>query len=137
MRDEHLQHGSAPARELLEAVERAILLLVLESGPPPEHPRSSEAARLFLHGDARGRWFDKSIQLIVAANGVSGFCMEHAGFDGSTALRFAEFLVENEDSRARTSTVRLGRGPAPKQLRFEPTELLSRRSNGPSAARPH
>ena len=126
MRDEHLQRGSAPARELLEAVERAIVLLVLESGPPPEHPRSSEAARLFLHGDARGRWFDKSIQLIVAANGVSGFCMEHAGFDGSTALRFAEFLVENEDSRAQTSPARHGRGPAPKELRFEHTERLSR-----------
>jgi len=96
VRDQHLRHGSGPARELLAAVETAILVLVLESGPAPAHPRSSEAARLFLHGDARGRWFDKSIQLVVAANGVSGYCMEHAGFDGSTAVRFAEFLAEND-----------------------------------------
>ncbi len=123
VRDEHLRRGPAPARAFLEAVESAILLLVLESGPPPAHPRSSEAASLFLHGDARGRWFDKSIQLIVAANGVSGFCMEHSGFDGSTALRFAELLVENEGSHAQTSTARNGHGPVPKALRFDPEPL--------------
>lgn len=125
VRDEHLRRGSRPAREFLAAVETAILVLVLESGPAPAHPRSSEAARLFLHGDARGRWFDKSIQLIVAANGVSGFCMEHAGFDGSTALRFAEFLVENEGPRSTEATARNGHTVAPKRLPFERTEALS------------
>jgi carnitine O-acetyltransferase len=124
VRDQHLRHGSGPARELLAAVETAILVLVLESGPAPAHPRSSEAARLFLHGDARGRWFDKSIQLVVASNGVSGFCMEHAGFDGSTAVRFAEFLTENEDSRCAESTVRLGGGLTSRQLALEPSEAL-------------
>jgi carnitine O-acetyltransferase len=123
VRDEHLRLGPAPARQLLESVESAILLLVLESGRPPAHPRSGEAAGLFLHGDARGRWFDKSVQLIVAANGVSGFCMEHAGFDGSTALRFAEFLVENEGSPSPVAAAP-GRTPTQKRLRFEPTERL-------------
>jgi carnitine O-acetyltransferase len=81
--------------ELLDAVERAILVLVLEDGSPPG-PCTEESARLFLHGDGRTRWFDKSIQLVVAANGVAGFCMEHSGFDGSTAVRLAELLVERE-----------------------------------------
>jgi carnitine O-acetyltransferase len=84
--------------ELLDSVERAILVLVLEGIARPQHPRSIEAARLFLHGDGRGRWFDKSIQLVVAANGVAGFCMEHSGFDGSTAVRLAELLVEYENA---------------------------------------
>jgi len=53
-----------------------------------------------LHGDVTGRWFDKSIQLVVAANGVAGICMEHAGFDGTTALRFTDYLVEHEDHAA-------------------------------------
>ena len=125
VREEHLERGHRPTQESLTAVERAILLLVLESGPPPGHPRSTEAARLFLHGDALGRWFDKSMQLIVATNGVSGMCMEHAGFDGSTALRFAEFLVENEDSRAPTAApAPPGRDLTPIQLRFEPVPPL-------------
>jgi len=125
VRDEHLRRGSVPARELLAAVETAILVLVLESGPAPAHPRSSEAARLFLHGDAGGRWFDKSIQLVVASNGVSGFCIEHAGFDGSTALRFAEFLVQNDCLRSAKSTARNGQMLAPSWLPFEHTEALS------------
>jgi carnitine O-acetyltransferase len=124
VRDQLLRHGSGPARELLATVETAILVLVLESGSAPAHPRASEAARLFLHGDARGRWFDKSIQLVVASNGVAGFCMEHAGFDGSTALRFAEFLAENEDSRCTESTVTLGGGVTSRQLELEPSEPL-------------
>ena len=121
MRKQHLRRGSPATREALATVESAILLLVLASGPPPSHPGSSEAARLFLHGDARERWFDKSIQLIVADNGVAGFCMEHAGFDGSTVQRFAEFLVENEDAPSPDTT----RGsPMPRRLHFEVTESL-------------
>jgi carnitine O-acetyltransferase len=119
-----LQRGPEPTRESLAAIETAILLLVLESGRPPPHPGSSEAVRLFLHGDARGRWFDKSIQLVVAVNGVAGFCMEHAGFDGSNALRFAELLAEGENA-APEATARPGRVVTARPLRFELTAPLT------------
>jgi carnitine O-acetyltransferase len=125
VRDEHLRGGPGPARAFLAAVETAILVLVLESGPAPVSPCSSAAASLFLHGDARARWFDKSIQLIVAANGVAGFCMEHTGFDGSTAVRFAEFLVENEGLRSSNQWARSGHGLTPRRLRCEHAEALS------------
>jgi carnitine O-acetyltransferase len=121
VRKDHLVRGPAVAQAALAAVESAILLLVLDSGPPPAHPGSSEAARLVLHGDARGRWFDKSIQIVVASNGVAGFCMEHAGFDGSTAVRFAELLV---DSEGFGTTSGRGAGPTPRELELEPTESL-------------
>jgi carnitine O-acetyltransferase len=121
VRERHLVGGPAPTRELLEAVEQAILVLVLETGSPPPHPRTTDAARLFLHGDARGRWFDKSIQLVVAQNGVAGFCMEHAGFDGSTAVRLAELLVENVEWAASDAS----RGdPDLRRLKHEPTTPL-------------
>jgi carnitine O-acetyltransferase len=89
--------------ELLDSVERAILVLVLE-GASPASPRTDESARLFLHGDGRSRWFDKSIQLVVGANGVAGFNMEHSGFDGSTAVRLAELLVEHEGASTADGT---------------------------------
>jgi carnitine O-acetyltransferase len=117
VRERHLGHG--PAYDALRTIESAILVLVLECGPAPDHARSREAARLFLHGDARGRWFDKSLQLVVAANGVAGICMEHAGFDGSTLLRFAEFLVAHEGT---TYSIDPGRNLEPEELRFELTE---------------
>jgi carnitine O-acetyltransferase len=97
MREQHLRNGPASTRDALRTVERGILVLALEDGPPPARAQSTEAARMSLHGDACARWFDKSIQLVVAANGVAGICMEHAGFDGSTMLRFADYLVEHED----------------------------------------
>ena len=117
IRERHLLGG-----ELLDAVERAILFLVLDDGSPPRDPRTGEAACLFLHGDGRGRWFDKSIQLIVATNGVAGFCMEHSGFDGSTAVRLAELLVEHEgaastESGGQTDVV-------PRRIEYDPTERL-------------
>jgi carnitine O-acetyltransferase len=124
VREEQLVHGSAATRASLEAVETAILLLVLEDGASPPHPRSTEAARLVLHGGARNRWFDKSIQLVVAANGVSGFCVEHAGFDGSTAQRFADFLVDHESAPADSDASR-SPGPAATELAFERTDRLA------------
>jgi carnitine O-acetyltransferase len=119
VRERHF--GRGPAHDALRTIESAILVLVLETSPSPEQPRSAEAARLFLHGDARGRWFDKSLQLIVAENGVAGICMEHAGFDGSTLLRFAEFLVEHENSTFSTDP---GRNLEPVELRFELIEAM-------------
>jgi carnitine O-acetyltransferase len=125
VREKHVRRGTEVTRDSLAVLEAAILLLVLERDASPTHPRSSEAARLFLHGDARTRWFDKSIQLIVAANGVAGFCMEHAGFDGSTALRLAEFLVEAEDVARPEAPARAGRGLTSRPLRFELTDPLA------------
>jgi len=124
VREEHLEHGPPATREALRAIESAILLLVLESDAPPAHPRSSEGARLALHGDVRERWFDKSIQLVVAENGVAGFCMEHAGFDGSTALRFAEFLTGNETALSSSVTATPSPGLLAEPLSIEPTEPL-------------
>ncbi|MGH3065287.1 MAG: choline/carnitine O-acyltransferase [Gaiellaceae bacterium] len=122
VREEHLRQGSPSTQAALATLESAILLLVLETEPTSAGPRSGDAARLMLHGDARGRWFDKSIQLVVASNGIAGFCTEHAGFDGNTSLRFAEFLVEHED-RSLQAPAR-GVGPAPRRLEFDVTEPL-------------
>jgi len=51
-----------------------------------------------LHGDGRNRWFDKSIQIIVAPNAAAGINMEHSGFDGHTILNFAEDIMKDWES---------------------------------------
>jgi carnitine O-acetyltransferase len=118
MREEHLVNGSPTTRESLRRLESAILVLVLERGEAPPEPRSAEAARMSLHGDACARWFDKSIQLVVAENGVAGICMEHAGFDGSTTLRFSDYLVQHEDRPDRHRPAAVS-APPPVELVFE------------------
>eukprot|EP00668_Euglena_longa_P016154 GGOE01020369.1.p1 GENE.GGOE01020369.1~~GGOE01020369.1.p1 ORF type:complete len:645 (+),score=219.42 GGOE01020369.1:190-1935(+) len=80
--------------ETLEALQSSILLLCLDD----EVPIGNEAVgRLLLHGapsTSNNRWFDKSVQLIVFRNGVSGVMGEHSLMDASplfflitTALR--------------------------------------------------
>lgn len=106
LRSRHLVKGAAANPVSLQAIETAILVLVLETGASPPSPSSVEAARMALHGDARNRWFDKSIQLIVAGDGTAATCIEHSGFDGSTLRRFTDFLVEHEhDPEPPTSEV--------------------------------
>ena len=41
-----------------------------------------------LHGDARNRWFDKCLNLIVTANGRAGVNWEHAWGDGVAVLYY-------------------------------------------------
>ncbi|KRX73772.1 Carnitine O-palmitoyltransferase 2, mitochondrial [Trichinella sp. T6] len=44
----------------------------------------------FLHGDGINRWFDKSMQIIVHADGLAGVNFEHSWGDGVAVLRFME-----------------------------------------------
>jgi len=94
-REELRQMNSRNWNSLMR-IESSILLLALDSESPPS-TICNESARLFLHGDCQNRWFDKTVQFIVARNGVSGICMEHSGFDGATLCRFANFITDFED----------------------------------------
>ncbi|RHY86391.1 hypothetical protein DYB37_001281 [Aphanomyces astaci] len=52
----------------------------------PESPAA--ISRTFLHGDGANHWFDKSFQLIVAANGKASVNFEHSWGDGVAVLRY-------------------------------------------------
>ncbi|KAL6040289.1 carnitine O-acetyltransferase yat1 [Balamuthia mandrillaris] len=77
----HDSHNQAS----LQCVDSALFVLVLENNAPTS---LQEAADVFLHGNARNRWFDK-LQLIVCENGMSGVNMEHSPYDGHTLIRLA------------------------------------------------
>jgi carnitine O-acetyltransferase len=124
VRDELLRRGPPAARATLGAVESAILLLALDTDSSPREACSTEAARMVLHGTGSQRWFDKSIQLVVAPSGVAGFCMEHSGFDGASALRFARFLAAHESSAVGETTSPHHELVA-ERLRIEPGQPLS------------
>ena len=62
-------------RAVLEAIDRALLVLVLEDEEPSSH---DDALRAIAGGDANNRWFDKGLNVIVFRNGLSGMNAEHA-----------------------------------------------------------
>lgn len=90
----------APVRETLlsvdknnpacmESIEQALFCLCLDEAMPDN---LCDAADQLLHGDGGNRWFDKSVSLIVFANGAAGINCEHCGVDGGALIEFVDFL---------------------------------------------
>jgi carnitine O-acetyltransferase len=79
--------GNADA---LEAVETALFCLCLEDFAPQD---TLAACDQLLHGDSGNRWFDKSVSLIVFADGTAGINGEHCGMDGTTILDFGDAII--------------------------------------------
>lgn len=73
----------------MEMIEQALFCLCLDEAEPGN---LCHAADQLLHGDGGNRWFDKSISLIVANNGMAGINVEHCGLDGTTIVDFVDFL---------------------------------------------
>jgi len=76
----------------LEKIDTALFVVSLDS----ESPSSQiECNKLFLHGDARNRWFDKSFSLYVAANGKAALNFEHSWGDGVAVLRYVNEIYDD------------------------------------------
>lgn len=86
----------------LDTIETALFCLALEDFAP-EGPLATCDA--LLYGNPENRWFDKSVSLIVYADGQAGINIEHCGLDGTTILQFVDFLL---GSTAREHAERAG-----------------------------
>ncbi|KAJ0408631.1 hypothetical protein P43SY_008978 [Pythium insidiosum] len=82
---EHLVASSGVNKASLEAIDSALFVVSLEHGTPKTHEQIS---RTFLVGDGSNHWFDKSFQLIVAADGQAAVNFEHSWGDGVAVLRY-------------------------------------------------
>ncbi len=72
-------------RVAMEAVDGAIIALTLDDAAPTSMPAMS---RVMLHGNGDNRWYDKSVNLIVTANGTAAVNFEHSWGDGICVLRY-------------------------------------------------
>jgi hypothetical protein len=66
---------------VLTLVEQAFVVVLDDSSPTnPSYDKWQEGnpvAKALLHGNGSNRWFDKSMTLVVFANGKSGVNCEH------------------------------------------------------------
>ena len=76
--------------EALEEVETALFCLCLDEHTPAN---TEQACDQLLHGNSGNRWFDKSLSLVVFADGTAGINLEHCGLDGTTVLAFVDTLL--------------------------------------------
>ncbi|CAB9525485.1 Carnitine O-palmitoyltransferase 2, mitochondrial [Seminavis robusta] len=101
-----LDAGGVAMETALEKLESGAMVLNLDVDEAPVS--RDEGAYLWLHGmnpldgDTKpcNRWFDKSIQLIVAKNGKTGFLGEHTMMDGMPLVGFAEHVAKHSHQEA-------------------------------------
>jgi carnitine O-acetyltransferase len=104
-------------RQTIETIESAVLVVCLDESRPIT---MEDEAPVFLHRDGRNRWMDKSIQLVVCANGRIGIPMEHSGYDGHTFLRMAnEVHAEATGDGVHAAVTSFAPRQAPQHLRWQ------------------
>lgn len=84
--------GLLPANaSSFDVVETALFCVCLEDLTPSS---PLEACDQLLHGDSGNRWFDKSVSLIVFADGTAGYNGEHCNLDGTTVIGYLDAVLE-------------------------------------------
>lgn len=87
VREELQNHETSAAS--LERIERAMFMVCLDDSSPET---ATEVGRTTLNA-AQNRWYDKTLQFVVFANGKASFIGEHAKSDGSPTARLCDELL--------------------------------------------
>ena len=104
----HLATTSQDNRDNLKVMADSLLFVCLDE----ETQNSSDSQRslksMFLQmmtgGGSRfnghNRWYDKTVQLVVSSDGVSGLCYEHSASEGIVVIQLLENIIGELDCRA-------------------------------------
>ncbi|XP_043209713.1 choline O-acetyltransferase-like, partial [Amphibalanus amphitrite] len=92
-----------------------------------------------LHGggtlyNTANRWFDKTIQLIVSPDGMSGLCYEHSAAEGIAVVQLMEQLVAAADRDDVTMTAPTRQLEAPYHIEWFPNDGIKQRIDTSSEA---
>ncbi|XP_019205792.1 carnitine O-acetyltransferase isoform X2 [Oreochromis niloticus] len=113
-------------KESLSAIERSIFTLCLDRAIPRESDKYCTCDfHLITHGggsqwNSANRWFDKSLQIIVAEDGSWGLNLIHIVTDGTVIMAFTDYLVASmkKPEMIQASILPL---PMPQKLHFSVT----------------
>ncbi|ELK07262.1 Carnitine O-acetyltransferase [Pteropus alecto] len=114
-------------RESVRSIQKSIFIVCLDAPMPrvSEDVYRSQVAGQMLHGggsklNSGNRWFDKTLQFIVAEDGSCGLVYEHAAAEGPPIITLVDHVIEYTKlpELVRSPMVPL---PMPKKLRFNIT----------------
>ena len=105
----------------LEKVESALFIVCLDNNEPQT---VLDATYAFLHNYGANRWFDKSIQLVVLAEGDVGIVFEHSWGDSHTVLSFMNRVFLDTVHHPFTPTTGITSTPVFERLHFSLTESV-------------
>ncbi|XP_013181171.1 PREDICTED: carnitine O-acetyltransferase-like isoform X1 [Papilio xuthus] len=114
-------------RESLGDVERSLAVLCLDAAcglwrAADKGARQTLAAAQTIHGggsaaNAANRWFDKTVQFIVGADGVTGLTYEHSPAEGQPIAVLTDFIINYID-KGKSSTESSSSPKDPVKLNF-------------------
>ncbi|XP_051935395.1 choline O-acetyltransferase isoform X2 [Hippocampus zosterae] len=115
-------------RESLDLLERCLCLVCLDDGGKTEWTDSARAL-LMLHGggaaaNGGNRWYDKSMQFVVGADGCCGVVCEHSAFEGIVLVQCTEYLLKNISQTKPVPAESGSELPAPRRLRWKCTPVV-------------
>lgn len=93
-RDKLLAVGGKTMKRALDVLESGAVLVNLDDSEPSS---LDECAEMLLTGGSTSgsnRWFDKSMQLIIANNGKAGALNEHSMMDGMPVTAYADYITK-------------------------------------------
>lgn len=114
-------------RESVNSIQKSIFTVCLDKQVPrvSDDVYRSHVAGQMLHGggskfNSGNRWFDKTLQFIVAEDGSCGMVYEHAAAEGPPIVALVDHVMEytKKPELVRSPMVPL---PMPKKLRFNIT----------------
>uniref|UniRef100_A0A9L0INZ1 Carnitine O-acetyltransferase n=1 Tax=Equus asinus TaxID=9793 RepID=A0A9L0INZ1_EQUAS len=114
-------------RDSVRSIQKSIFTVCLDAPVPrvSEDVYRSRVAGQMLHGggskiNSGNRWFDKTLQFIVAEDGSCGLVYEHAAAEGPPIVALVDHVIEftKKPELVRSPMVPL---PMPKKLRFNIT----------------
>ena len=80
----------------LRSIDSGLFVLALDLEPSgPTRRERRDAMRQLVLGNLHNRWFDKSHQLIVMADGSAGINRDHSFLDGHPTLRYVQHLCSD------------------------------------------
>ncbi|XP_019396309.1 PREDICTED: carnitine O-acetyltransferase isoform X2 [Crocodylus porosus] len=114
-------------KESVRSIEKSIFIVCLDAPMPraSEDIYKSRVAAQMLHGggsrwNSGNRWFDKTLQFIIAEDGSCGLAYEHAPSEGPPIVTLLDHVVEytKKPQHVRSPMIPL---QMPKKLRFNIT----------------
>jgi carnitine O-acetyltransferase len=100
-----VEGGGLVMEEALEMLQSGAILLNLDDEAPVSR---QECGDLFWTGGLKSgenRWFDKSIQIMVANNGKAGLIAEHSMMDGMPVINFANYMTSVTYAQAKRKSL--------------------------------
>jgi carnitine O-acetyltransferase len=112
-RETLIAKGGPSMEGALKIIESGAVLIGLDDATP--NSRDESCIKLLTGGTAGGsnRWFDKSIQLLVAKNGKSGILGEHSMMDGMVLVNLSDHITKTTYADAKGRSIDSTPGPTP------------------------